>query len=240
MKKNILFAALAVLAGSLFAADSSPKDDILNAAKKLADQPNYSWKETVENVGGRGFGGPSEGKAEKGGATWVSRTMRDNTVEFVFQGGKAAVKSDAGWQSQAEATADGDQPGPGMFIARMLQNFKAPAAQAQDLADKAKELKKDGEAYASELTEDGAKALLAFGRRGGAEAPAVSNAKGSVKFWVKEGVLTKYELKLKGNVSFNGNDREVDRTTTVEIKDVGATKVTVPEEAKKKLSSETK
>jgi len=236
MKRNILFGSLALLAGSLLAADSSPKDDVINAAKKLADQPNYSWKETVENASGRGFGGPSEGKTEKDGCTWVSRTMRNNTVEFVLQGGKAAIKSDAGWQSQAEATADSDQPGPGMFIARMVQNFKAPAAQAQDLAGQTGELKKEGEAYTGDLTEDGAKAFLTFGRRGGGEGPSVSNAKGSVKFWVKDGVLSKYELKVKGTVSFNGNERDVDRTTTVEIKDIGTTKLTVPEEAKKKLS----
>jgi hypothetical protein len=36
-------------------------------------------------------------------------------------------------------------------------------------------------------------------------------------------------------VSFNGNDRDVDRTTTVEIKDVNSTKIEVPDEAKKKL-----
>ena len=41
---------------------------------------------------------------------------------------------------------------------------------------------------------------------------------------------------MQGKVSFNGNDRDVDRTTTVEIKDVGTTKVEVPEGAKKKLS----
>ena len=57
-----------------------------------------------------------------------------------------------------------------------------------------------------------------------------------MKFWVKDGVLSKYEYTVKGTVSFNGNDREVDRTTTIEIKDVGSTKVTVPEEAKKKMS----
>lgn len=64
----------------------------------------------------------------------------------------------------------------------------------------------------------------------------VSGAKSSVKFWIKDGVLAKYELKVKGKVSFNGNDREVDRTTTVEIKDIGTTKVAVPEDAKKKMS----
>ena len=34
----------------------------------------------------------------------------------------------------------------------------------------------------------------------------------------------------------NGDDVDVDRTTTVEIKDVGTTKITVPEEAKNKMS----
>jgi hypothetical protein len=57
-----------------------------------------------------------------------------------------------------------------------------------------------------------------------------------VKFWIQDGVLTKYEFKVTGKVNFNGNDRDVDRTTTVEIKDVGATKVEVPDDAKKKLA----
>jgi hypothetical protein len=63
----------------------------------------------------------------------------------------------------------------------------------------------------------------------------VSEAKGSVKFWLKDGTLSKYETKVSGKINFNGNERDVDRTTTVEIKDVGTTKVEVPEEAKKKL-----
>src|SRR5439155_13884138 len=97
--------------------------------------------------------------------------------------------------------------------------------------------KKDGDAYSGDLTEDGAKSLLTFGGRGGGgNAPEISGAKGAVKFWVKDGVLSKYEFKVQGKVSFNGNDRDIDRTTTVEIKDVGTTKVNVPEEAKKKLS----
>ena len=57
-----------------------------------------------------------------------------------------------------------------------------------------------------------------------------------MKFWIKDGVLSKYEYKVQGKVSFNGNDRDVDRTTTTEIKDIGTTKVEVSDEAKKKLS----
>ena len=57
-----------------------------------------------------------------------------------------------------------------------------------------------------------------------------------MKFWIKDGVPAKYEFKVKGTVNFNGNEFENDRTTTVEIKEVGTTKVAVPEAAKKKLT----
>jgi len=236
MKKHILFGTLALLAGSLLAADAAPKDDVTAAAKKLADKDNYAWKQTTENAGGGGGGGgggTSEGKTEKDGYLWLSMTMRDNTIEAVKKGDKGAIKTADGWQSLSEATS-GD-PGPATFAARRLQNFKVPAAQAEELADKVKELKKDGDVYSGELTEAGAKSQLMFGGRGGANGPEVSGAKGSVKFWVKDGLLSKYETKVQGKVSFNGNDRDVDRITTVEIKDIGSTKVQVPDDAKKKL-----
>lgn len=235
MNKHLLLGTMTLLAGSLLTANAAPKDDVTAAAKKLADKDNYAWKQTTQNAGGGGFGGgASEGKIEKDGYLWLSMTMRDNTVEAVKKGEKGAIKTQDGWQSLSEAT--GGDPGPGMFIARRVQNFKGPAAQAEELADKAKELKKDGDAYAGDLTEDGAKSQLMFGGRGGGNGPEISGAKGSVKFWVKDGMLSKYEVKVQGKVSFNGNDRDIDRTTTVEIKDIGSAKIEVPEDAKKKLS----
>ena len=235
MKKSILFGTMALLAGSLLAANAAPKDEVTAAAKKLADKDNYSWKQTTENAGGGGFGGGAlEGKTEKDGYLWLSMTMRDNTVEAVKKGDKGAIKTADGWQSISEATS-GDQ-GPAMFIARRVQSFKTPAALAEEMVGKVKELKQDGDVYSGELTEDGAKSQLTFGGRGGGNGPEVSGAKGSVKFWVKDGVLSKYEVKVQGHISFNGNDRDVDRTSTVEIKDIGSTKIQVPDDAKKKLS----
>jgi len=231
MKTKVIACSLALVAGSLLAAD--PKDAVIAAAKKLADADNYGWKQTIENAGGGGFGaGATEGKTQKGGYTWLSIQGRDNTIEAVKKGDKGAIKGQEGWRSLADASS-GEQ-GRGAFMARRLQNYKTPAEQVEELAGKVKDLKQDGDAYAGNLTEDGAKSLLTFGGRGG-NGPDISGAKGSAKFWVKDGVLTKYETKVKGTVSFNGNDRDVDRTTTVEIKDVGSTKVTVPDEAQKKL-----
>jgi hypothetical protein len=238
MKSNLLISATLLLAGSLVAVHAAPKDDVTAAAKKLADNGNYSWKTTVAvpegGQGGRNRG-PTEGQTTKDGVIHLKMTFGDNSTEAYIKGDKAVVTNpDGGWQTLDEL-ANGE--GRGRFMAGMLRSFKAPAAQAAELAGGAKELKKEADAYASELSEERAKALLSFrGGRGGGEPPAVSNAKGSVKFWVTDGALSKYEFKVTGTVNFNGNDREVDRTTTVEIKDVGSTKVEVPEDVKKKLS----
>ncbi|HKS36190.1 MAG TPA: hypothetical protein VJW76_03300, partial [Verrucomicrobiae bacterium] len=229
MKNSVMLGATALLAGSLLAADSSPKDEITNAAKKLGEKSNYSWKATVVVPEGSQFRpGPTEGKTEKDGFTHVTSSFGDNTTQTVLKGDKGAVTNQEGsWQSLAEVE---QEEGFGRFRAIMARNFKTPAVQAADLAAAAKDLKKDGDSYSGELTEDGAKTFLTFRpRAAGGDGPAVSNAKGSVKFWLKGGELSKYEFKVTGKVSFNGNDRDVDRATTVEIKDVGTTKVEVPE-----------
>ena len=90
-----------------------------------------------------------------------------------------------------------------------------------------------------DLTEAAVKEMLTMGgrRRDGSEAPSPAGAKGSVKFWIKDGVLTKYETQVSGKLSFNGNEMDLDRTTTTEFKDVGASTVEVPEDAKKKIES---
>ncbi len=232
MKKNIMFGVLALLAGTLFAADSSPKDDVIGAAQKLAATASYSWHTTVVVPEDSQFKpGPTEGKIEKGGATYVKMSFGDNTTEIVMQGDKAAVTDpDGNWQSLTNL--ENESEGPGRFLVGMVRNFRAPAAQVTNLLAAVKELKKDGDVYSGDLTEAGAKELLTFRRGGGA---TVTNPKGSANFWLKDGALTKYEFKVKGTVSFNGNDRNVDRDTTVEIKDVGATKVVVPDGAKKVL-----
>ncbi len=234
MKRNILFSATILLALALLAADSSPKDDVTNAVRKLAAKDNYSWKTTVAVPEGSRFRpGPTEGKTEKDGVTHLKLTFGDNTTEAFIKDDKAVASNpDGGWQSLADLD---NAEGPARFLGGMLRNFKAPASQAADLAAGAKELKKDGDAIVGDLTEDAAKPLLTFRLRGG-DGPTVSNAKGSVKFWTKDGALAKYEFKVSGKVTFNGNDRDVERTTTVEIKDIGSTKVDVPEAAKKKLS----
>jgi len=234
MKKNVLICAITLIAGTLLAAES---EDVKAAAKKLGEQKNYSWKTTVVVPEGSQFRpGPTEGKTEKDGYTFLSMSFQDNTIEAVVKGEKGAAKMEGEWRSLADLAQDS---GPGSFMARRLQNYRTPAAEAEDIAAKTKELKKEGDAYSADLTEEGAKDLLRFRRRGGGGGGGGAdpkNAKGSAKFWVKDGQLAKYEYKVSGTVSFGGEDRDVERTTTVEIKNVGETKIEVPEDAKKKIA----
>jgi hypothetical protein len=243
MKKRMLIGTIALLAGTLFAADSTPKDDVAAAASKLADGGNYSWKATMDMGPNSQFTpGPTEGKTDKDGYIWISSTFNDNTAEGAKKGDKVAVKGEDGWQSASEVSGGGGGGGggggnPAAFMARRLQTLKPPAAEVQDLISKVKDITKDGDTYSGELTEEGAKALLTMGRRRGGGTPsATTEAKGSVKFWLKDGALTKYQSKVSGKREVNGEERQIERTTTVEIKDVGATKVSLPDEAKSKLS----
>ena len=240
MNTKILFSAATVLAGPFIAAYAAPKDDVSGAATALAGKPNYSWSQTVAMPEGSQFTpGPTDGKTEKGGYTYVTSSFGDNKTEVVIKDGNTAINSpDNGWQTPEELQAD---QGQGRFMAMMAGNVTFPAVQATNLVDLAKEITKDGDAYVSDLTEAGAKQLMAIrrGGRGGAPGggapPEITGAKGSVKFWLKDGILAKYELKVAGSMSFNGNDRDMTRTTTVEVKDVGTTKVEVPAAAKAKL-----
>lgn len=62
------------------------------------------------------------------------------------------------------------------------------------------------------------------------------NATGEFKLWITKGVVTKYQLRLQGIVAMPGWDKvPVQVNTTTLLKDIGTTKVNVPEAAQAKL-----
>jgi hypothetical protein len=211
----------------------TPRDVAQKAIQKLGEQDNYSW--TSERKGGSGDTGSVKGRIRKDGLTHAMLNMAGRSVEGVLKGRKGAIKTNEGWMSTEDFSGDGGSPGrnPMTFLARHLSTFaKPPVVQASGLLKQTKDLKSEGEGvHSGELTEEGVKQNLPqFGVE-------VSDPEGSVKFWVKDGMLAKYTYTVRGNVTFLQQQRQVDydRTTTVEIRDAGATKLEVPEEALKKI-----
>lgn len=250
MKRYSLLTAT-LFAGSLLTAQAGPKEEVTAAIKKLKDKGNYSWTSTSkrperpagEDGRRRGGNSTSKGKTADGFVLSV-RSFGDRTFESLRKGERSASKREGEWtvrEPRGEGRGEGRRGGR-----RGSRGSSLPAERAADLLAKVGELKKDGEVYSGDLTAEGAKELLSLGRgrRGGdnenAQRPEPKGLKASAKFWVKDGVLVKYETVTAGSIKFRENDFDLSRTSTVEISDVGSTKIEAPEDVKKKLSAPAK
>jgi hypothetical protein len=246
--KRTAHIGIAVLASALVAAGTpDTKTDLKTAAKKLEDASGYSWTSTIKNEGGgtpggnRPQAGATEGKLEKDGYVWIKTSQGDTSTEAFLKSDKCAVKTADGWKAGTEFQGNqgqGRRRDPAAGLARRLRNFKAPALEVASLVEKVGELKDEGEGvFSGALTEEGVKSLLLPAARpgGNTDGPQISGAKGTAKFWIKDGALVKYEMNTQGKITYNGMERDINRTTTVEFREAGLAKVEVPDEAKKKL-----
>jgi hypothetical protein len=216
---------------SLLSASAAPKTEVTDAIRKLAAQSGYAWTYTPKTEGSESGRrqGPIEGKTEKDGFTHLKSSLGDVTLEIGIKGTKMVVNYNGDWLSTAEL-------GENNRTVQRLRMLKKADEEAADLLAQATELKKESDgSYASSMAAEAAKNMFALLGKRAAESP---DAKGSMKFWIKDGMLSKYEYVVRGKITVGEDKKEVEviRTTTVEIKDVGAVKVSLPEDAKKKLS----
>jgi hypothetical protein len=282
-----LAAVMTVMAAAGVVMGAEPQEEVRAAVKKLADGGNYSW--VALTTDGDSATGAAEGMTDKG-TTLYSVVQFQATSPAVEQGGKLVVKMDDGtWKTAAEVAQIAADARAAQMAARQAaatQEFQAeevpryepilysslqvlglPTGEMMGVAQRLKEVKKEGDVYTGELTAEVAADLL-MNRRpvagpatasapmsmprgivrgtgpasGPASAPASApgmrrrpeptGTKGTAKFKVKNGVVVKYEVKVSGTFVFGGQERVQEREYGVEIKDVGTTKVVVPEGAR--------
>lgn len=233
MKTTLFLTSVFLTVNLVTAADQSPQEALVAAGKNLAEKPNYSWNLTVDEPGRPR--GTIDGKIQKDGTAFLTLARGDQSFEGVLKGNKAALKTDDGWKTVAEIADDGNQARAPRIVAGLLQNFKAPATEVADLARRIKDLNKTDDSYAGTLDRETAKELFFFRIRPTENDPEMKQAKGSIKFWLKDGAVSKYEYAIETVFLVEGDEREVKRTCTLEIKDVGTTKVSIPDDAAKKL-----
>ena len=242
MKRTLGLCGTFLLAVSLCAeaGGRGREDEVGKAITNLDKKENYSWTSTSRREGStrRSPSGPTEGRIEKEGFAHLKTKQGDTTTEGVVKGKKAVVKVGSEWKPVGEITREAgfDWRNPAFRMARILTRFRPPVAEAQFLLANVEDLSDAGEGvYSGKLSPEGVSKAILGGRRRGDHPPRVAGAEGSVRFWVKEGLLTKYEIKAKGKVKFGEREFTLDRTTTVEIKKVGSTEIEIPAEAKEKL-----
>ncbi len=224
--------ALILVTSTISTAAATPAEEIAAAAKKLKE--NYSWTTRVTVPEGNRFRpGPTDGRIA-GDVIHVEWSFGDTDFEAVRKGDRGAANSpQGGWQSVSDLER---AEGPGQFLARFVRNLQDPASQLLEILPEIKDLSRDGDHYSGTLSPEAVNHLLLFRRRGQPQdGPAIKDPRGTAKLEVRDGVLVRIEYKLEGSMEFNNTTWDQDRTTTTEIRDVGTTRVDIPEGAKRLL-----
>ena len=223
--------ALAVfcLSGALLGEEVN--QELVASATKLAEADSYSWKSVTNDGADNGSTLITDGKTDKTGYATVNLNSGDFYVRLVIKGTSGAINAGDGWKTADDLT---DNRRAARFLSSTVRGFKSPAVLAQEFATHAKDLRSEEDAYVTDVSGNEAAQLLSpmANLRGGRE---MSNAKATVRFWVRDGVLSRYQVHATYTVTRNGNDTQIDRTTTVDFSDVGSTMVEVPDDMKKKL-----
>jgi hypothetical protein len=247
-----LVVALMVCVSAVYADD---KDDVANAAKKVAELKSFSF--SVESKtegsgfggggGGGGGGGPQSFKYEGKFQKDVGQMITTDTMEFVKIGTITAQRPRGDWRvvednPQGGGGGGGGQRGRGM--GGFFGQRGAPSGPGEDLADfgtkldkckKTDKSEKVGDAdcsiYEGALTVDAAKAFMPMSRM--LDRMGGGDVSGTAKIWIDgDGRLVKYELTTKLEADVQGNAVSMSQTRTVTLSGVNDTKVEIPEAAK--------
>jgi hypothetical protein len=225
------------------------KDDVAVAAKKIAEAKSYSYKGSSAQgrVGGdrEPEARPVEGKHESG----VGSVVSTDAQQFVRIGDKTAVCPKPVWRviqgrgegqpqrpNPGQGGGQGGQPGAGRLPHEDLADFGAKLEKATKGEAKETLGEVECDVYSFTFTADAAKALAgpAPGPRGGGEAPA-REIGATGRAWIREGALVKIEIKVVVKTTVQDRAIEFVVTRVLSFFDVDATKVEIPEEAKKAI-----
>jgi hypothetical protein len=215
------------------------KGDLLAAAKKTAEAKSYTFKGETKYTLPEGLdksGGDTakfEGKVDRDAGSWA----RTDAYEFVSAGGKTVARPLSEWRTVKDDVDDVQR-----LLYQALSGSRPFRAPHEDLAGwpRAVAAVKKGDGYEIELRPEAARemihALFPMGRwldRIQLERPTAS-----AKAWTgPDGRIAKLELSVKAGTTIQGAAVPLTATRTVTFSDYDATKVEIPEAAKKALEA---
>ena len=168
-----------------------------------------------------------------------SRNEPGNTTSASARGkrSRSGVGGGAGGASsgQRRSSSGSDSESASAGRPKLPAGVNLPHEELAIVAANYTDMKIEGDTVTGKLTDWGADLLLS--PPGWTESPP-DRAEGTFRLWLRDGAVTKYELKLKadngpGGVIVSGG---INETITVELTDIGTTQVDVPPAAKIKLS----
>lgn len=130
----------------------------------------------------------------------------------------------------------GDSARPEPAHSNLQNTLSRPHEEVAIIVAGASDLKVEGETIRGTLSSTAAALLLVHP---GQKDLTPLRASGTVRLWIKDGALQKYETRLEGRLAVDGSfgrrEVEVQQTATTTLSAVGTTKFEVAPEAQKKL-----
>lgn len=175
---------------------------------------------------------PSSGRGGSGGGYSGGMTGMRGRGRRGMMGGMGG----GGFPSPSGSGGDSARGGQMPAYSNLQKTLSRPHEEIAIIVVGASDLKMDGDVLTGTLSDTAAKLLLVHA---GQKEITPLLASGTFRFWVQDGVLTRYEVKLNGRLAVitNGSRREVEvhQTATTDLRNLATTTFDLPDEAKKKL-----
>jgi hypothetical protein len=224
---------IAILMASLLALQT---EELAEAAKKTAAMESYTFK--VESKAGKGKNQPGaiEGRYQKD----QPLALKTGSAEGFKKAGAIVYKDGEEWK-KLEKPQKGEkkqQPAASAFsLVKVPHEEFEGFEKSFEKVEKAAEKDKDCTLWTGTLTPTAARTLVSAG--GKAEGKTAATYSGTAKVWVNAaGAIVRIEITSHMKGETKKGPVESDITRTVEITDVGSTKVEVPEGAAKLLGAQ--
>ena len=228
------------------------RDDLLAAAKKAAEAKSYSFRgETKlrlpEGLAKSGGADPVrfEGKVERETGAWV----KTDAHEFIMAGGKTASRPVPEWRAVKDDDGDDVQ----RLLYQALAGVRSPRPPHEDFASwpravaaarrtdaKEKIGDRDCRVYEAEFTPEASRDLLRslFPIGKWLDRLPIDKPTAAARAWIDaDNRILKLETTANVPVSLQGADSVLTATRTILFTDHDATKVQIPDEARKILGS---
>lgn len=208
-------------------------DELAEAAKKTAASESYTFKTELKAGKGKNQPGAIEGRFQKD----QPLALKAGAAEGFKKAGAIVYKDGEEWK-RLEKAAKGEkkqQPTAAAFASIKLPHEEIENFEKNfEKVEKAAEKDKDCTLWTGTLTPTAAHTLVSTGSK--AEGKTTATYTGTAKVWVNaQGAVVRYEIVSHMKGENKKGPVESDITKTVEISEVGSTKVEVPEAAKKLL-----
>ena len=234
MLANLLLLAVLTLDSTMGA---QAQTVVADAISRMRAAQNYSWSQTTETPGAPFSVPPVSGKADKDGYAIQDAKAAGNSLQVVTKASRVVAKVGAGWKTEDElGKGKGKVPAD---LAELLVS-RTPGDELQALAATVVSLQADADgSWHGKLDNAAAESIMSGFVKHRAPRPdmALSSASGSLRVWVKDGLPQKYVLITSGLISLPFGSREITRTATVVISEIGSANVEIPAAAKEKLDA---